>query len=670
MAHRPEDIRNVALVGAGGAGKTTLAETLLNVAKATGRKGSVPEKNTVSDWDEDEKERQHSILATPLHLDWEGQRINLIDTPGALDFVGEPMSAIAAVETAVICVNAHDGVGVSTRRLYKAIKAAGLSCCIVVTRCETDNIDGLALLDQIQETFGEQAVPLNLPDAFGASLSDVVDLFAKNIPDDLQAAAEKYRQQTTDRVVEVDDELLEKYFETGEVSQEEIEHAFPRALRAGNIVPVLHVSAEKGVGLRKLMTFLIHDCPSAGELVVRKAVDAEGNDVTVDPAGPFSAQVWKIQVDPHVGKLAYMRVWSGTLASKTQFTVARTGKTERIGDLLEIQGKDMQALPQAVAGDLIAVAKVDDVQIGDTFRDETATWTFVPVYTPVPKVTFAVMPKNRGDEAKLGPELHKLDEGDPTFVAEREETTGEMVVRGMSSLHIDIMLKRLARKKVEVATRQPRIPYMETVSSKGESMFRHKKQSGGRGQFAEVHLRVAPLARGEKVEFVDEVVGGSIPRQFIPAVEKGIRETCTQGVLAGYPFTAPILIPSMKWRWASKNAPTMGRRPMTEAAIRRFHWAPYWPWKVCSKSGRVLIESLRVTTRGQKKSPQAHMKVNTPRVAMAGLLRGSTTWRRTPRGPQPSRTAASSSSLGIERKNWRSMKVPYALKQRGAIRAK
>lgn len=537
MAHRPEDIRNVALVGAGGAGKTTLAETLLLVAKAISRLGTVPEKNTVSDWDDDEKDRQHSILAAPLHLTWEGTRIHLIDTPGALDFVGEPMCALAAVETAVICVNAHDGIGVATRRLYKAIQAAGLSCCIVVTRCETDNIDGLGLLDEIQQTFGEQAVPLNLPDAFGSSLTDVVDLFAENVPDALKDAAEKYRQQTIDRVVEVDDALLEKYFESGEVSQEEIEQSFPRALRSGNIVPVLHVSAEKEVGLRKLLTFLVHDCPTPAEIVVRKAVDAEGEAVVVDPAGAFSAQVWKIQIDPHVGKLAYLRVWSGTLAGKTQFTVARTGNTERIGDLLEIQGKEMHVVPQAVAGDLVAVAKIDDVRIGDTIRDAAATWTFVPIHTPVPKVTLAVLPKNRGDEVKLGPELHKLDEGDSTFVAEREATTGEMVVRGMSSLHVDVMLKRLARKKVEALTRQPRIPYMETISGKGEAMFRHKKQSGGRGQFAEVHLRVAPLGRGGKVEFVDKVVGGSIPRQFIPAVEKGIRETCAKGVLAGYPFT-------------------------------------------------------------------------------------------------------------------------------------
>jgi len=537
MTHRPEDVRNVALVGAGGAGKTTFAEALLHASKTTSRKGTIHEKNTVSDWDEDEKERQHSIYASPLHLTWEGKRIHVIDAPGALDFIGEAVLALAAVETAAICVNAHDGVGVATRRAFKAVQAAGMPCCVLVTRIETDNVDGDALLEAIQQTFGDRAVPLNLPDQYGAGVSRVVDLFGDDVPDDLKEVADKYRQQATERVVEVDDDLMMKYLDAGEVGNEELEAVFPRALRSGNIVPILHVSAEKEIGTRQFLSFLVHDCPKPNETVIRPAVDADGNEVVVDPTGPFSGQVWKIHVDPHVGKVAYFRVWSGAVASKTQLAIARTGKSERIGDLLEVQGKDMQAVAQAGAGDLVAVAKIEDIHIGDTVHDGTATWTFEPIRTPVPKVTLAVQPKNRGDEAKLGPELQKLAEGDPSFIAEREDATGEMVVRGLSSLHLDIALKRLARKKVEVLTRQPRVPYMETLNGQSEAMYRHKKQTGGRGQFAEVHLRVAPLERGGNIEFVDEIVGGVIPRQFIPAVEKGIRETCAKGVIAGYPFT-------------------------------------------------------------------------------------------------------------------------------------
>ncbi len=539
MAHSSAEIRNVTLIGSGGAGKTTLAESLLHHCKVTTRKGSVEEKNTLTDWDEEEKERQHSILATPVHMRWDGRHINLIDTPGALDYIGEAICGLAASETAVLCINAHDGVSVATRRLFRAARDLGMACVIAITRLEFDNVDAGALVDQIQGTIGERAVPMNLPNTFGHDVSEVYDIFGDDLPDDLKDAAAKYRQQVTDRVVECDDDLLESYFETGEVSPEDLAAAFPRALRQGNIVPVLHVSSSKDVGLKKLLDFITHDCPSSSSragAALRKAEDADGNVVEVAADGPFAAQVWKIHVDPHVGKVAYLRVWSGSLPSKSQFVVNRTGATERIGDLLELQGKDMKAVASASAGDIVGVAKVDDITIGDTVTDGSVEWSFARIPTPFPKVTLAIEVKNRNDEAKLGPELHKLDESDPTFVAEREDATGEMVVRGMSVLHVETMLRRMARKNIETVTRQPRIPYLETIQMKGAAQYRHKKQSGGRGQFAEVHLRVEPLPRGDGFEFVDEVVGGTIPRQFIPAVEKGIRETLAKGVIAGYPF--------------------------------------------------------------------------------------------------------------------------------------
>ncbi len=539
MAHSSENIRNVTLIGAGGAGKTTLAEALLHHCKVTSRMGSIGEKNTVTDWDDDEKDRQHSIVATPVHMKWDGRHINLIDTPGALDFVGEAICGLAASETAIICVNAHDGVGVATRRLFRAARDMGMATVIVITRIEGENIDPDGLIEQIQSSIGERAVPINLPNAFGSATSSVTDIFAKEIPEHLQDAAAKYRQQATDRVVECDDDLLESYLETGEVSHEDLDAAFPRALRQGNIVPLLHLSVEKDNGVKKLLDFITHDCPASASRAgraLRKAVDADGNEIDVAVGGAFAAQVWKIHVDAHVGKVAYLRVWSGTLPSKTQMVVARTGKTERIGDLLELQGKDMKAVPSASAGDIIAVAKVDDIRIGDTVSDGSIDWSFQAIPTPKPKVTLAIEPKNRNDETKLGPELHKLDEADPTFVAEREDATGEMVVRGMSTLHVDIMLKRLARKNVETVTRQPRVPYMETIRQNGAASYRHKKQSGGRGQFAEVHLKLEPKPRGGGFEFADEVVGGTIPRQFIPAVEKGVREALAHGVVAGYPF--------------------------------------------------------------------------------------------------------------------------------------
>ena len=520
MSNRPEDIRNLAFIGAGGSGKTTLLEKLLNMAGATSRAGSIDDGNTVSDWDDDERERKQSLYATPTHFDWEGVRINAIDTPGALDFMAEAQSALAAVETAVVCVNAHDGVSVATRRLFRAARDQGLATVVVITRIDGENIQPEQLVSDIQGAIGERAVPLNLPDQFGAGASTVHDIFAQDLPENLQSAAANYVSQATDRVVEVDESLLETYLETGEISHDEMADAFPRALRQGNIVPVFHVSVDKEVGLKKLMHFFQEDCASAvrrsGE-VVRPATNKAGDAVKVPADGPFSAQVWKIQIDPHVGKLAFLRVWSGSLGSKTQFVVGRTGETERIGDFLDIQGKDMKAVAKASAGDIVAVAKVESLHLGDTVTDGAADWTFAPVEVAVPKVTLAIEPKNRNDEAKLGPELAKLAESDPGFVAERETGTGEMVVRGMSTLHLDVVLGRLARKKVETVTHTPRIPYLETVTGTGQAQYRHKKQSGGRGQFAEVHLRVSPRNRGEGFEFQDEIVGGSIPRNFIPA---------------------------------------------------------------------------------------------------------------------------------------------------------
>jgi elongation factor G len=537
VAHRPEDVRNVALVGAGGVGKTTLVETALFLSKTTTRKGTVDEGNTVTDFDPDEKDRKQSILAKVVHLPWQGARVQLIDTPGSQDFAGEPAAAIAAVETAAICVNAHDGVGVTARRRFQEAGAAGVARVVVVTRIDSENIEPERLTESLQSAFGEHVIPINFPERWGPGVGKIHNVFAEDLPAEVREQALDLRKQVTDAVVECDDALIEKYFNEGKVSNEELWHAFPTAIRTGHIVPVLHVTAGKDLGVRQLLDFLVRETPTPAGAVLRPAKGPDGKPGSPKPTDAFSAQVWKVVVDPHVGKVAYLRVWSGSLASKTSFVVARTGKSERIGDLLEIQAKEMKAVPSAQAGDLVAVAKVDDIRVGDTVRAESSSVVYDPIAFPQPMVTLAVEPKNRADEAKLVPELHKLAEGDATFVAERDPATHELVIRGMSTLHLDVALKRLARKKVEILTKPPRIAYRETIATKGGAEYRHKKQTGGRGQFAEVHLKVEPLPRGSGFEFVDEVVGGSIPRQFIPAVEKGVRDALTGGVIAGFPFT-------------------------------------------------------------------------------------------------------------------------------------
>jgi elongation factor G len=537
VAHRPEDVRNVALVGAGGAGKTTLLETALFLAKATTRRGTVEEGNTVTDFDPDEKERRQSLTATPVHLTWAGKRIQVVDTPGSQDFVGEPTAAEAAVETIAVCVNAHDGVGVGARRRFHDSEKLGLVRLVVLTRIDSENVDPDALMQSLQTNFGEHVIPLNFPDQFGPGVTKIYNVFAEDLPDAVKPRAMELRKQVTEAVVECDDALIEKYFSEGAITKDELFHAFPKAIREGHIVPVLHTTSKKELGIRQLLDFVAHETPSPAEGVARPAKTPDGAPASPKPTDAFAAQVWKIQVDPHVGKVAYLRVWCGSLLSKTSFTVARTGKAERIGDLLEIQGKEMKPIPSVQAGDVAAVAKVEDIRVGDTVTDGPSKVVFDPIAFPRPMVTLGVEPKNRADDAKLIPELHKLAEADPTFVAERDAATSEFVIRGMSTLHLDITLKRLARRKVEVVTKPPRIPYRETVAAKGNAEYRHKKQTGGRGQFAEVHLRVEPLVRGSGFEFVDAIVGGSIPRQFIPAVEKGVRETLPHGVVAGFPFT-------------------------------------------------------------------------------------------------------------------------------------
>jgi elongation factor G len=497
----------------------------------------VEEGNTVSDFDLDEKERKQSLTATPVHLTWAGKRVQIVDTPGAQDFVGEPTAAMAAVETVAVAVSAHGGPTVAARRRFQEAGRLGLVRLVVLTRIDADNIDPDALHAALEANFGEHVIPLNFPDRFGPGVTKIHNVFAEDLPADVQERAHELRKKVTEAVVECDDKLIEKYFNEGAVTKDELFHAFPKAIREGHIVPVLHTTSKKELGIRQLLDFVANETPSPAEGVVRPAKKLDGTPAALDPKGPFSAQVWKVVVDPHVGKLGVLRVWSGALPSKSSFTVLRTGKSERIGDLLEIQGKEMKAVPSAQAGDLVAVAKVDDLRVGDTVTDGTSAHAFDPVAFPRPMVTLGVEPKNRADEAKLVPEMHKLAEADPTFVAERDPATGEFVMRGMSTLHIDVAIKRLHRRKVEVVTHPPKVPYRETVSVKGGGEFRHKKQTGGRGQFAEVHLRLEPLPRGSGFEFVDAVVGGTIPRQFIPAVEKGVRETLPHGVVAGFPFT-------------------------------------------------------------------------------------------------------------------------------------
>jgi elongation factor G len=569
--YKVEDIRNIALVGHGAAGKTSLADALLFAAKAVSRRGSPDEGTSVSDYDEEEHKRHFSIDTSILHLEWKGKRFHLLDAPGYPDFVGAALEALNAVENAVIVVSAPSGVEVNTRRMFHEAGKRGLARIIVINKMDADNINFPGLLGAIRESFGKNCVLLDAPNGVGAQYSGDVSVLnppaspPAGCPVDLAAA----RSQLVDAIVESDEALMEKYLTEGDVSNEELEHALPGALASGAVIPIMCTSAKKDVGITELLDALAEDGVSPAAAKVRKAVKGSGEgaqEVAVAPAdgGEFVGQVFKTLTDKFVGNLAFIRVWSGRITPEQQLVNARTGKGSRFGGLLQMQGKDQKTVPEAVAGDIVAVAKVEDLHIGDTVGTKPDVPQLMAPSFPLPMFGLAVEPKARGDEQKISTSLAKIANEDPTFLVSRDAQTHEMVITGMSQLHLDVIQHRLKRRfDLEVVTKEPKVPYRETITTKAEADHRHKKQTGGRGQFGEVHLRVYPLKdidihneeelaekfankdHFEKLRsahydaehnfaFIDHVVGGTIPTQFMPAVEKGCKELLERGALAGY----------------------------------------------------------------------------------------------------------------------------------------
>jgi elongation factor G len=569
--YKVEDIRNIALVGHGAAGKTSLADAMLFAAKAVGRRGSPDEGTSVSDYDEEEHKRRFSIDTSILHLEWKGKRFNLLDAPGYPDFVGAALEALNAVETAVIVVSAPNGVEVNTRRMFHEAGKRGLARVLVINKMDADNINFEGLLAVIRESLGKSCVLLDAPNGVGAQFTGDVSVLRPpaqvppTCPVDIAAA----RARLVDAIVESDEALMEKYLTEGEVSDAELEHALPRALAAGAVIPILCTSARKDIGIAELLDALADDAASPADTRPRKAVRGSGDgaaEVMVEPkeAAEFVGQVFKTLTDKFVGNLSFIRVLAGRITPEQQLYNARTGKPSRFGGLLQMQGKEQKPVPEAVAGDIVAVAKVEDLHIGDTVGTAANVPKLSPPTFPTPMFGLAVEPKSRGDEQKISTSLAKIANEDPTFIVSRDVQTHEMVITGMSQLHLDVIQHRLKRRfDLEVVTKEPKVPYRETVTAKAEADHRHKKQTGGRGQFGEVHLRVYPLkdadihseeellekfANKEHFEklrnahydaehnfaFLDHIVGGTIPNQFIPAVEKGCKELLERGALAGY----------------------------------------------------------------------------------------------------------------------------------------
>ncbi len=536
----PAQIRTVALVGHGAAGKTTLAEALLYRAGAIAAMGSVEKGTAVCDFDALEKTYQHSLNASVVHLDTADTRIHLIDTPGLPDFVGRAIGALPAVETAAVVINAQNGVETITSRMMEWAAKRNLCRMIIVNKIDGENVDLPALVSQIQTSFGKECLPINLPAGGGQR---VVDCFFNPAGDaDFSSVAEAH-QALIDQVVEVDEELMARYLEQGDVSPAELHAPFEQALREGHLVPICFTSARNGVGIDELLQVIVKLMPNPTEgnpqqFLRGEGESAQGFDARPDADRHVLAHVFKVMIDPFVGKVGVFRVHQGTIRRDTQLFIGNGRKPFRVGHPYILQGKDFVETELLGPGDIGAVAKVDDVHFDAVLHDshDEDHIHLAPLDFPTPMHSLAVEPKRRGDEQRISDALQKLMAEDPTFKVTHNVSSNETVVSGLGDLHMRYILDRLqAQYHVEVTSRPPRIPYRETITAKAEGHHRHKKQTGGAGQFGEVYLRVEPLKRGAGFEFVDAVKGGVIPTQYIPAVEKGVRQVLDAGPIAGYP---------------------------------------------------------------------------------------------------------------------------------------
>lgn len=531
-----QKIRNVALVGHSGNGKTMLSEAMLLKGGELNRLGRISDGTTASDFDTDEKEGQKSVHASVLHTTWKGRDINIIDTPGAADFVGEAYGALSVVELSVITVNAASGIEVGTRKAWDLAQQQGCACMFVITRMDADNAQFDEVVASLQENFGPACTPLTLPVGGGSSFIGVVDLLHPgDVPANLAATVEEQRGVLMESVISGDDALLERYLEGETIPQEELEHVFVQVLVDRSIVPILCCAAESDQGITEIMDFIAAYAPSPDYATKEVVGDSGAEAQRMDLEGPFKAQVFKIISDEFVGKVSFFRVYSGLLRTGDTVTLAHSGKPVKIPKLFRPQGKDQREVNEAAPGAIVATAKVEEFRVGDTLAASKDGMPFVVPRYPIPMVSRAVEPKSRGDEAKISESLRRLAEADPTFQVEMNPQTKELVMSGIGEQHIGLMLNRLQRRGVGVTTKLPKIAYRETISSKADIRYRHKKQTGGAGQFAECAIRVEPNARGTGYEFVDKIFGGVISQPFRQSVDKGIQDKMAEGVLTDYP---------------------------------------------------------------------------------------------------------------------------------------
>ncbi len=535
-----ESIRTIALVGPSGAGKTCLAEALLVASGTLTTAGTLERGTTVSDFDPLERRMLHSLNASVLHLQHRDTRIHCIDTPGAPDFFGQSLPALEAVETVVVVINAQSGVEPMAMRMMEHAAARGRDRLIVVNRIDAPGVNLPDVLAQIQAAFGKECLPLNLPDAGG---SKVVDCFHNREGHSDFGSVDAAHRALVEQVVEVDADFVDRYLNDGDIDASELHAPLEQALREGHLIPVCFASAKGGAGVVELLDVIVKLLPHPGEANPPEFLRGEGEgaeklSAAPDPKRHVLAHVFKVTVDPFVGRMGIFRVHQGTVTRDSQLYIGDGRKPFRVGHLFMLQGKDHVEVQSALPGDIVAVAKVDDIRFDAVLHDaaEDDHIHLAPLPFPKPVHGLAIAPKRHGDEQRMWEILTKLVDEDPCLKLEHVPGTNETIVYGLGELHLRCLLERLRDVyKFEVQTKPPRIAYRETVTAPAEGHHRHKKQSGGAGQFGEVYLRIEPLPRGSGFEFVDQVKGGTIPGQFIPAVEKGVREVLATGAISGNP---------------------------------------------------------------------------------------------------------------------------------------
>lgn len=550
--YQTQQLRNVCLVGHGGTGKTTLAEAVLYDCKEIDRVGKVEEGTTTCDYDSEEKRRQISISAAMAPSEWRNTKINIVDTPGYFDFVGEVMEGLKAADSAIITVCAVSGVQVGTEKVWDMCKNRSMPRAFFVNKIDRENANLDKVLTQLKDQFGMSVVPLQIPIGKESGFKGVVDVIKMksrtfdgksvvegDVPGDLAGTAEEYKASIAEAVAENDEELLDKYLSEGELSDEEIIAGLRTGIAKGEIAPVFCGSAVANVGVLTLLDSIVDYMPSPVEVMAAEGINPktqkkETRDAAAD--APFSAFVFKTVADPYVGKLSMFRVLSGTISSDSTVYNSNQDKTEKVGTLYVLKGKNQTSVSKLVAGDIGAVAKLSVTVTGDTLCDAANPMKYDQIEFPVPCISMSAKTKSKGDEDKISSGLTKLSEEDPTFKVSRDVENAETIISGVGELHLEVIAKKLHQKfGVEIELDLPKIPYRETIKKFSDVQGKHKKQSGGHGQYGDVTIKFEPNHEGTDFVFVDQIVGGVVPRQYIPAVEKGLKECIIHGVLAGYP---------------------------------------------------------------------------------------------------------------------------------------